>query len=89
MPDETLVDGKLAALDEEDRPSFNALQNHGSAVVPVHFFIFDLLLLQGRSAMMPTLFSSTSFEPHQQPDQCSIPLLHANAGEQSRGRRRE
>jgi ATP-dependent DNA ligase len=35
-------------LDENGRPSFNALQNYGSASSPpaLHFFIFDLLVLQ-------------------------------------------
>lgn len=51
MPDETVIDGEVVALDEEGRPSFNTLQNHGSAAAPVHFFIFDLLILKGRNVM--------------------------------------
>src|ERR1700721_2000455 len=46
MPDDTVLDGEVVALDEEGRPSFNALQNHGPGL-PVHFFIFDLLVLRG------------------------------------------
>lgn len=51
MPDETVIDGEVVALDEKGRPSFNALQNYGSASSPLHFFIFDLLVLQGRDVM--------------------------------------
>ena len=35
----------LSTLDENGRPSFNTLQNYGSAGVPLLFFIFDLLVL--------------------------------------------
>jgi len=31
MPNETVLDDEVAALDEEGRPSFNLLQNYGSA----------------------------------------------------------
>jgi hypothetical protein len=51
LPDDTVIDGEVVALDEEGRPSFNTLQNHGSSLAPVHFFIFDLLILKGRNVM--------------------------------------
>jgi len=51
MPDETVIDGEVVALDAEGRPSFNMLQNNGSAGAPLHFFIFDLLILKGRDVM--------------------------------------
>jgi len=51
MPDETVLDGEVVALDGEGRPSFNALQNYGSSDVPLHFFIFDLMVLRGREVM--------------------------------------
>lgn len=54
MPDETVVDGEIAALDPEGRPSFNLLQSSGAGT-PVHFFIFDLLVLRGRNAMDQSL----------------------------------
>ena len=50
MPDETVLDGEVLALDEEGRPSFNTLQHHGPSQ-PLHFFIFDLLILRGRDVM--------------------------------------
>lgn len=48
LPDDTIVDGELVALDEDDRPSFNLLQNYGNSSGPLLFFIFDLLVLSGR-----------------------------------------
>lgn len=41
MPDETVIDGEIVALDESGRPSFSALQN-GSATAPlVYYYAFD------------------------------------------------
>jgi DNA ligase D-like protein (predicted ligase) len=48
MPDETVIDGEVVALDAEGRPSFNTLQNYGSSGAPLHFFMFDLLMLKGK-----------------------------------------
>src|SRR5450432_3621373 len=50
MPDETVIDGEVVALDPEGRPSFNTLQNY-SAGAPLHFFIFDVLILKGKDVM--------------------------------------
>jgi len=55
MPDETVIDGEVVALDEDGRPSFNTLQNYGSAGAPLHFYIFDLLILEGRDVMAEPL----------------------------------
>ena len=51
MPDETVIDGEVVALDRDGKPSFNTLQNYGSAGAPLHFYIFDLLILKGRDIM--------------------------------------
>jgi hypothetical protein len=59
MPDDTVLDGEVVALDEEGRPSFNALQHHG-AQMPVYFFIFDLLILRGREVMAEPLVKRCS-----------------------------
>ena len=43
------------AFDEAGRPSFNTLQNYGSAKVPIFYFAFDLLMLAGRDVRSETL----------------------------------
>src|SRR5213593_1327321 len=35
MPNNTVIDGEDIAFDDDGRPSFNALQNYGSAPAPV------------------------------------------------------
>jgi ATP-dependent DNA ligase len=42
---------EVVALDEDGRPSFNTLQNYAAAGAPLHFFIFDLLMLRGREVI--------------------------------------
>jgi bifunctional non-homologous end joining protein LigD len=55
MPDETVVDGEVVALDESGRPSFNTLQNYGSSRAAVFFYAFDVLILAGRDLMAEPL----------------------------------
>ena len=55
LPDDTVIDGEIVALDPEGKPSFNLLQNHGSSGARIHFFIFDLLVLNGRDVMGKSL----------------------------------
>ena len=43
LPDETVIDGEVIALDEDGRPSFNVLQNHASGQASVLYFVFDLM----------------------------------------------
>jgi DNA ligase D-like protein (predicted ligase) len=57
MPNETVVDGEVVALDEGGRPSFNLLQNHGSARVSLVYYVFDVLVLAGRDVMSQPLGS--------------------------------
>lgn len=55
LPDETVIDGEVVALDAEGRPSFQILQNYGNSPGPVVFFIFDLLVLAGVNVMSEPL----------------------------------
>jgi DNA ligase D-like protein (predicted ligase) len=55
LPDDTVIDGEVVALDPEGKPSFSLLQNHGSPGATLHFFIFDLLVLKGRDVMGKSL----------------------------------
>jgi bifunctional non-homologous end joining protein LigD len=55
MPDETVIDGEIVALDSAGRPSFNTLQNYGSAKAPVFYYVFDLMVLAGKDVMAETL----------------------------------
>ena len=55
LPDETVIDGEIVALDDSGRPSFNSLQNYGSASAPILYYVFDVLLLSGRDLMSEPL----------------------------------
>ena len=55
LPDNTVIDGEIVAFDETGRPSFNALQNFGSAAGPVAYYVFDVMILAGRNVMREPL----------------------------------
>ena len=54
LPNETVIDGELVALDGEGRPSFNALQNYSSSA-PVFYYVFDVMVAAGRDLRRETL----------------------------------
>jgi DNA ligase D-like protein (predicted ligase) len=53
MPNETVLDGEIVALDRSGRPSFNLLQNAGSA--PVYYYVFDVMVVAGKDLTQETL----------------------------------
>lgn len=55
LPNGTVIDGEIVALDESGKPSFNALQNYGSAGAPILYYVFDVMMLAGRNVMDETL----------------------------------
>jgi len=48
LPDGTVVDGEIVALDESGRPNFNLLQSYRKEAIHIHYFIFDLLVCNDR-----------------------------------------
>ncbi len=48
LPDQTVIDGEIVALDQEGRPSFNLLQNPGSIHRDLFYYVFDVLILAGK-----------------------------------------
>jgi len=55
LSDDTVIDGEIVAFDDDGRPSFNALQNFGSAPAPVVHYVFDVMVLAGRDVMREPL----------------------------------
>jgi bifunctional non-homologous end joining protein LigD len=80
MPNETVIDGEVVALDKDGKPSFNTLQNYGSAGAPLHFYIFDLLILEGRDVMgEPLVKRRELLEEHVLP-RLAEPIRYSRAG---------
>ena len=51
LPTGTLVDGEIVAMDSKGQVSFNTLQRHRSEASAIRFYVFDLLILRGRSML--------------------------------------
>jgi len=48
LPDNTVVDGEVVALNESGRPDFNLLQHYRAEASRIHYFVFDLLIYDNR-----------------------------------------
>ncbi len=48
LPEGTVVDGEVVALDDSGRPDFNMLAQFRSGASRIHYFIFDLLVCNDR-----------------------------------------
>ena len=48
LPENTVVDGEIVALDDQGRPNFNFLQHSKSQAKRICYFVFDLLIYQNR-----------------------------------------
>ncbi len=80
LPDETVIDGEVVALDETGKPSFNTLQNYGSSKAPVFYYVFDVPVLRGRDLMAESLdvrrmlLEKRVMPKLQDPIRCSVEL---------------
>jgi len=48
LPDGTVLDGEIVALDDDGRPNFNLLQRSRTEGRRIYYFVFDLLVSEGR-----------------------------------------
>jgi bifunctional non-homologous end joining protein LigD len=55
MPDETVIDGEVVAVDADGKPSFTLLQNYSSTKAPLLFYAFDVMILAGKDVMSEPL----------------------------------
>src|ERR1039457_4834434 len=91
LPDETVIDGEVVALDAGGKPVFSLLQNGGT---DVHFYAFDVLMLSGKDVTDEPLVKLWDLlENHilpklREPVRCS-PVLEASRGGNRAGRGRE
>jgi DNA ligase D-like protein (predicted ligase) len=55
LPTDTVIDGEVVALDNSGRPDFHALQHFQASATRIHFFVFDVLIWNGRDLMKTPL----------------------------------
>jgi DNA ligase D-like protein (predicted ligase) len=48
LPDNTILDGEVVALDDKGRSDFGLLQNFRSAESKIHYHVFDVLVVKGK-----------------------------------------
>jgi bifunctional non-homologous end joining protein LigD len=48
LPDNTVIDGEVVALNQSGRPDFNLLQHYRTEASRIHYFVFDLLVYNNR-----------------------------------------
>ena len=48
LPENSVIDGEIVALDEKGQPDFNLLQHYAKQASRIHYFVFDLLVYKDR-----------------------------------------
>lgn len=61
LPEGTVVDGEVVALDDSGRPNFNLLAQFRSEASRIHYFIFDLLVCSGHDLTKVPLSERRAF----------------------------
>ena len=79
LPDESVIDGEIVALDEAGRTSFNTLQNYGSGAAPIFYYVFDVLVFGGRNHMHEPLEVRRSLLENKVLPKLGEPIRHAAA----------
>ena len=79
LPNDTVIDGEIVAFDEDGRPSFNALQNLGSATAPVVYYVFDVLVFAGRDVIREPLEARRTLLERKVLPKVSEPVRYAAA----------
>jgi bifunctional non-homologous end joining protein LigD len=74
LPDETVMDGEVVALDETGKPSFNVLQNYGWSPSSIFYYAFDGLLLGGRNVMSEPLAARRALPESRIPAKLRAPV---------------
>jgi len=89
MPDETVIDGEVVALDEAGRPSFSGLQNYGSSEIPILYYVFDVMVLEGTDVMREPLYRRRELLEQKILPQLIEPIKYSAAWRISAARRRD
>jgi DNA ligase D-like protein (predicted ligase) len=55
LPDLTILDGEVVALNAHHKSDFNLLQNFRSAETKIHYYAFDILMMKGKLLTQLTL----------------------------------
>src|SRR6516225_3122821 len=55
LPEETVIDGEIVALDDVGLPSFNTLQNYGWSTIPIVYYVFDVPIVSGQDVLSESL----------------------------------